>query len=279
MHEKDKAKAIIQLANKALSSHDEDHLPALFNQIYRLWAGETNTIEVALQDHDGNVTPFVKITQSDIVITVLINHIVSYLTDAQFPPQHLEALWKIVRLFNDSDDSESQVFAFAAQFYDYFAGPEEARRRYEIDNFPKAEEIFPVNGMDEAASAVEIAQSLNIDDAVREVAQSGTNHDKNHGFGPNWYAIWGGMSFSATFGAGTNSANVVMVSNDEATNHLLLYSALDYGRRIETFRTGPWVNRLLAHADELRQANKIKAQEREAEKVAQKKKNFKKVNF
>lgn len=148
MHEKDKTKAIIQLVNKALSSRDEDHLPALFNQIYRLWDGETNTIEVALQDHDGNVTPFVKITQSDIVITVLINHIVSYQGDEQFPPQHFEALWKIVRLFNDSDDSESQVFAFAAQFYDYFAGPEEARRRYEIDNFPKAEEILPDNGME-----------------------------------------------------------------------------------------------------------------------------------
>lgn len=268
MHEKDKAKAkaIIQLANKALSSHDEDHLPALFNQIYRLWDGETNTIEVALQDHDGNVTPFVKITQSDIVITVLINHIVSYLTDGQFSPQHLEALWKIVRLFNDS---ESQVFVFAAQFYDYFAGPEEARRRYEIDNFPKAEEILPDNGMDAAAQAAEMAQSLGLDSAVRTIAKSGKNHDR----GPNWYTEWGEMEFRATFGAGTNSATVNQL-NEET-----LYTASDYGRYIETFRAGPWVYRLLDRADELRQANKIKAQEREEAEAAQMLSNFKEVDF
>lgn len=151
---------------------------------------------------------------------------------------------------------------------------------------PEAEEALP--GGDElltpetkseyetaAAVANDLAKMINIDDAVRTIAKSGKNHDR----GPNWYAKWGGMNFSATFGAGTNSASVKIMEMPSTKYGEVLYSASEYGRHIEIFRAGPWVNRLLAHADELRQANKIEAQEREAEVAAAKLDNFKEVDF
>lgn len=139
----------------------------------------------------------------------------------------------------------------------------------------------PDSQMDTAASAVEMAQSLGIDDAVRVVAKSGKNHDH----GPNWHAEWGGMEFSATFGAGTNSARVDVKqysTGDGCVSPLSnqqLYAAKEFGRHIETFRAGPWVNRLLARAAELRQAQAAKAQEREDAETARKLVNFKEVDF
>jgi hypothetical protein len=124
-------------------------------------------------------------------------------------------------------------------------------------------------------SSVKVAQSINLDDAVRVIAKSGKNHDR----GPNWYAEWGDMTFKATFGAGTNSASVSVVSNDWHVNHILLYSASEYGRHIETFRYGPWVNRLLAYVDELRRDAKVKNQERQAQEAAMLADNFKEVDF
>jgi uncharacterized protein YodC (DUF2158 family) len=131
------------------------------------------------------------------------------------------------------------------------------------------------NGMDDKASAIEIAQSLNIDTAIRVVAKSGKNHDR----GPNWYAEWNEMAISATFGAGTNSASVSVVSKNWEKNSLLLYNASDYGRHIETFRKGPWVERVLNHANKLRQDNEVKAQERKDRESARQLDNFREVDF
>jgi hypothetical protein len=126
-----------------------------------------------------------------------------------------------------------------------------------------------------ATAANELTNSLGIDAAVRIIAKSGRSHDR----GPNWYVEWGEMAFSATFGAGTNSASVSVSNMDISTNHMLLYSADDYGRYVRVFRHGPWVNRLLAYADELRHANKVKAQEIEAAKLAARLDSFKEVDF
>lgn len=140
---------------------------------------------------------------------------------------------------------------------------------YQVLTPEAVEEIpEPDNGMDAKASAVEMAQSLKIDDAVRTVAQSGHNHDG----GPNWYIKWEGLNISATFGAGTDSASIFAISSDISINGITLYHADDYGRHIETFRYGPWVHRLLQHAGELRRANE--AQRRQADDA-----KFQEVDF
>jgi hypothetical protein len=133
----------------------------------------------------------------------------------------------------------------------------------------------PDNGMDAQSSAIELAQSLNFDAAVRVVAKSGKNHDQ----GPNWYAEWNELAISATFGAGVNGTSVSIVNNDVITNHMLLYHANDYGRHIKTFRPGPWVERLLKRANELRKVNETLRQERKAEEARRAADNFKEVNF
>jgi hypothetical protein len=141
----------------------------------------------------------------------------------------------------------------------------------------EAEEPLPElpNGMDAGVSAVEMAQSLGIDNAVRTVAKSGKNHDS----GPNWYAEWGDMHFSATFGAGTNSATVSVVSMDVETNHLLLYHADEYGRHIDVFRNGPWVSRLLNWASILQADNEKEAQRIKAQRIEAQLDKFKEVDF
>lgn len=136
---------------------------------------------------------------------------------------------------------------------------------------PEVEEDI---GMDAAAIATELAHCLNIDDAVRTVAQSGKNHD----YGPNWYAEWEGMVFGATFGAGTNSANISTTYDGQSVKQAL-YRASDYGRHIEIFRYGPWVDRLLDYAEGLREANKVEAEESEVASAARKKSNFQEVDF
>jgi hypothetical protein len=131
------------------------------------------------------------------------------------------------------------------------------------------------NGMDAQSSAIELAQSLNFDAAVRVVAKSGKNHDQ----GPNWYAEWDELAISATFGAGINGTTVSVVNNDVKTNHMLLYHASDYGRHIKTFRPGPWVERLLKRANELRKVSLTLHQERKVEEARRAADNFKGVNF
>ncbi len=128
--------------------------------------------------------------------------------------------------------------------------------------------------MDAKASALEMAQSLKLDDAIRTVAKSGLST-----IGPDWYAEWGGMGFSVTFGARTNSATVRVISNDVATNHLLLYHAADFGRHIETFRYGPWVHRIIDHAGVLCQANEAQAKIDEVAKAETDDAKFKEVDF
>lgn len=108
----DRAEAMIQLANKALSKMDEDHLPTLFNQIYRSFEkNETDwpSVYISIQDHDANVTPFVCILQSDIDKRVLTNRITSHLIDENFTTEDLQVLWKIVCTFKGSEDSKTGI--------------------------------------------------------------------------------------------------------------------------------------------------------------------------
>jgi hypothetical protein len=130
------------------------------------------------------------------------------------------------------------------------------------------EDVARTDDIDDKVAACAIARDLGLDDVVRTVAQSGQNHDN----GPNWYAVWEDMDISATFGAGTNSATVRF---DEQ----ILYQADEYGRHIKTFRYGPWVHRLEARAEELRQLNKIKRQQAEEATARRVLENFREVLF
>lgn len=116
----DKAKAVVDLANKALSSHDEGHLPALFNQIYRLWDGKRDGIHVSLQDHDGNVTPFVLVSQASIDKLVAINKIVDRINIEQFSLGHIEAVAHIVGLMTACEEAENEIVQFANKLYEKY---------------------------------------------------------------------------------------------------------------------------------------------------------------
>jgi hypothetical protein len=112
-------------------------------------------------------------------------------------------------------------------------------------------------------------QSLGIDAAVRTIAKSGKNHDRS----PNWRIGWEDTEISATFGSGTNSASVHLVDTGE------IYWADDYGKHIRVFRFGPWVQRLITHAEEIRTTNKLQLDETaraEAEKETEK---FEEIDF
>lgn len=130
----------------------------------------------------------------------------------------------------------------------------------------------PDNGTDAAAIAVEMAQSLGLDAAIRTIAKSGRNYDH----GPNWYAEWEGMQISATFGAGTNSAWCQTLIDGETT---VLYAATEYGRHIKTFRSGPWVQRVLNWSSIVQADNEAEANKRKAEQSAQTALDFKEVDF
>lgn len=124
--------------------------------------------------------------------------------------------------------------------------------------------------------ACNLARDLALDDAIRTIAKSGKNHDS----GPNWYVEWEeGLSIGATFGAGTNNATVRIISNDIAINHLMLYSADSWGRCIETFRYGPWVHRLIAHAQEIRKADEAQHKSDLAAKAETDAAKFAEVDF
>ncbi len=123
--------------------------------------------------------------------------------------------------------------------------------------------------------ACNLALDLALDDAIRTIAKSGNNHDS----GPNWYVEWEDLSIGATFDAGTNNATIRLISNDIAINHLMLYSANSYGRHIETFRYGPWVHRLIAHAQEIRKADEAQHKSDQAAKAETDAAKFAEVDF
>lgn len=147
---------------------------------------------------------------------------------------------------------------------------------YQVLTPEAVEEIpEPDNGMDAKASAVGMAQSLDLDAAVRTVAKSG----KTHGGGHNWHAEWGNFEISATFGAGTNSASIQLSAGYLGNEPTEVYIASDYGRYIEIFRYGPWVHRLLQHAGELRRAKEAQTKTNEANKAQQEAAKFQEVDF
>ena len=104
--------------------------------------------------------------------------------------------------------------------------------------------------------AREKAKALGIDDAVRLITLSGALY-----LGL-WHKEWEGMSFSATFDEGHNSAIVRVIDTD-----FMLYKADDYGRNIIVFRYGPWTQRLL---------NRVVIKETEVERIYD---NFEEVDF
>jgi len=87
------------------------------------------------------------------------------------------------------------------------------------------------------------AKGLNIDEYIRIIAKSGTGDNYNYA------ATWEGCRIRATFGAGTNSASVMK-------DQTKLYSASDYGQYVDSFRFGPWVDRLIASAKQIEEENK-----------------------
>lgn len=132
------------------------------------------------------------------------------------------------------------------------------------------------NGMDAKASAIGMAQSLGLDDAIRIVARSGSNR------GPNRHASWENMDILAKFGAATNSVSVKIIAQGgqfDALNNVKVYSASDFGRHIETFRYGPWVHRLIDHANDLRQANEFQSKIDAAAKAKAEAVKFEEVDF
>ena len=48
--------------------------------------------------------------------------IVNYLVEENFPPEHLNAISKIVGLFNDCEDSETEIFKFVDRLYKKYVG-------------------------------------------------------------------------------------------------------------------------------------------------------------
>jgi len=43
--------------------------------------------------------------------------IVNYLVEEDFPYEHLDAIIKIVGLFNDCEESETEIFEFVSELY------------------------------------------------------------------------------------------------------------------------------------------------------------------
>ncbi|HLL90361.1 MAG TPA: hypothetical protein VK324_13765 [Tepidisphaeraceae bacterium] len=114
-----------------------------------------------------------------------------------------------------------------------------------------------------ASAAVQRAKDLGIDDAVRRVARSDASDSLC-----NYSGQWEGIQCRATSGAGTNSARAV-----DASTGTVLYEAVEYGRHVETFREGPWCDRVIARAAWLLDADakrdeaiRRESERREAEK-------------
>ncbi len=117
----------------------------------------------------------------------------------------------------------------------------------------------------------QLAKDLGIDKAVRIIAGSGKNNNRI-----NFWEDWGGLAFTATFGAGTNSARV-RVDDESPCSGMVLYAADDYGRHIETFRPGNWVNRFINHANIIKGvngANQLLSRVRQARKEQEKFSDF-----
>ncbi len=88
-------------------------------------------------------------------------------------------------------------------------------------------------------AAKEKVIALDLDSVIRVVAKSGESDSERI----NWKSSFGGIEIRATFGAGTNSASVRL-------NRELVYESLEFGRYLEVFRDGAWVETVLRLSDQ-----------------------------
>lgn len=100
------------------------------------------------------------------------------------------------------------------------------------------------------------AGEIGIDGIVRTIATRGRESST-----PNVYFNWDGFDLHATFGAGANGTSV------RFGRDVILYEARDYGRHIEVFRYGPWVEKFKEQARLIRIALDAKATEAQAEQA------------
>lgn len=105
--------AIVSVANAALFKADPDYNPYLFNQIYRCYNDSDDNICISLQDHNCNVTPFVRVSQKTIDKMIEVDAIAEYLIEENFPISHLKVLRGIIGHFNASKAAETEVLEFA----------------------------------------------------------------------------------------------------------------------------------------------------------------------
>lgn len=53
---------------------------------------------------------------------IILNYMMEYIDQEDFPLKHIEALMKITCLFNDCEESEAKIFKFANDLYGEFVG-------------------------------------------------------------------------------------------------------------------------------------------------------------
>lgn len=115
------------------------------------------------------------------------------------------------------------------------------------------------NAADRIEFAKGLAKELAVESLVRTVALNGRSDEAKINFSNEW----GGCHFQATQGAGTNSTKLYMQDGE------ILYMAHDYGKHVEVFRRGPWVERLRLHVEYLKEQNRQRdAERRQAEQAA-----------
>ncbi len=112
-------------------------------------------------------------------------------------------------------------------------------------------------------AAKEKVAALNLDAAIRTVAKSGESDPERI----NWKATFAGMEIRATFGAGTNSASVRL-------NREPVYESLEFGRYLEVFRDGDWVETLLRLADQAALIEEARTRSRKLGRVVEEIKRF-----
>lgn len=104
------------------------------------------------------------------------------------------------------------------------------------------------------------AKDDDIDIVVRMIAGhkgGGDQHNKDCEFD--------GKEFSATAGAGTNSATVRVKSRGRPT--ITLYEANAYGENVTIYRRGPWVQRAIDKAESIGDREAALARAKEDEKI------------
>ncbi|MCP4083186.1 MAG: hypothetical protein GY743_23435 [Planctomycetaceae bacterium] len=138
----------------------------------------------------------------------------------------------------------------------------------------EAPETLPPDNKREACA---LARRLNLDSHIRTVCKAMAHSNSS---GINYYATWDELHISTTSGAGTNSACVrIADGNGMATIENTIYSADDYGKYINVFRYGPWVEKIIAKSKEIRAANDEADKVREADEAKKEAFSFSEVDI